>query len=144
MINRFTSEKKFFGVIIGILILFAIVTMLLWSKIPNEIYIPFRWNGQRDTGFYEKNLQNVIYVFVTPFLGIMIIKIANILVLGGRDDLFSSAISQSLDLICYLLGIFGPIAFFVCTFFQNSTLSYGFYLIGLVTLIVNFKNKGYR
>ncbi|MCT0015538.1 hypothetical protein EFE32_01425 [Lactococcus lactis subsp. lactis] len=83
MKNRFLSEKKFWGGIIGIIVLFAIVTIILWTKIPNEIYIPLRWNGQRDAGFYEKNIQNIMYVFVTPFLGITIIKIANILVLGG-------------------------------------------------------------
>ena len=144
MINQLRNEKKYFGKIIGILFLFAVITLIIWRKIPNEIYIPLRWNGQREVGFYEKNFQNAVYVFLTPFLGTTIIKIANIVALGGRNDLFSLAISESLDLLCYLFVVMGPLAFLICSFFQNGLLAYVFYFIGLVILVINFRQKGYR
>lgn len=144
MLNRLIREKRYFLGLVAILFLYLIITLIIWEKLPDKIYIPLRWNGHRDVGFYEKNIQNVVYVFMTPLLGGVLIKLASMLAFGQRKDIFSIAISQSLDLLCYLFVIMGPAAFLVCTFLKSSSLSYIFYPIGVLILFLNFKSKGYR
>ena len=127
MLSSLLKEKKYFVRVFGILIVYIIITIILWEKLPDTIYLPLRWDGQRSVGFYEKTILNVIYVFVTPLLGTTLIKMANIASFGKREDLFSMAVTQSLDLLCYLLVILGPLAFIVWSIYHNDVFSYVFF-----------------
>lgn len=137
IINRLLNKKKYYLGLFGILFLYFVITLILWNKIPSRIYLPLRWDFVRQVGFYPKNMQNVIYVFIIPLIGVLVIQLANMSILTNQNDLFSKTISKLLDSICYLLVIMGPLAFLICSFTQNELLSYCFYLFSVVILAVN-------
>lgn len=137
IINRLLNKKKYYLGLFGILFLYFVITLILWNKIPSRIYLPLRWDFVRQVGFYPKNMQNVIYVFIIPLIGVLVIQLANMSILTNQNDLFSKTISKLLDSICYLLVIMGPLAFLICSFTQNEFLSYYFYLFSIVILAVN-------
>ena len=144
MLDIFLNKKKYYLGICIIMLLYIIITILIWKKLPSEIYIPFRWNGYRIIGFYGKSIQNVKYVFLTPLVGITIIQVAREITFTNQDDLFYTTIAKTLDVICYLFIILEPLAFIVCSFYHNSFLSYYFYLISFIIITISIFTIRYR
>lgn len=144
MLRNLLNKKKYFLSLLAILFLYLVITLTIWEKLPNEIYISLRWDGQKGVGFYPKNMQNVKYVFLTPFIGVIVIQVASIFSFANQKDLFSMTFSKVLDLFCSLLIAMGPLSFIVCSLFQNAHLALYFYIIGAIflgvdTLIFRYK-----
>lgn len=135
--SKLLNKKKYFLIIFGILFVYFVFTLIIWEKLPTEIFLPLRFDVFRKVGFYQKNLENISFVFITPIVGILGTQIAAKMLFQQKDDVFSSiVISKLVDLFGYLLAVLSPLAFIICSFTRFSSIY--FYLMGLIILTLDF------
>lgn len=135
--SKLLNKKKYFLMIFGILFVYFVFTLIIWEKLPTEIFLPLRFDVFRKVGFYQKNLENISFVFITPIVGILGTQIAAKMLFQQKDDVFSSiVISKLVDLFGYLLAVLSPLAFIICSFTRFSSIY--FYLMGLIILTLDF------
>lgn len=137
VLSKLLNKKKYFLIIFGILFVYFVFTLIIWEKLPTEIFLPLRFDVFRKVGFYQKNLENISFVFITPIVGILGTQIAAKMLFQQKDDVFSSiVISKLVDLFGYLLAVLSPLAFIICSFTRFSSIY--FYLMGLIILTLDF------
>lgn len=135
--SKLLNKKKYFLIIFGILFVYFVFTLIIWEKLPTEIFLPLRFDVFRKVGFYQKNMENIFFVFITPIVGILGTQIAAKMLFQQKDDVFSSiVISKLVDLFGYLLAVLSPLAFIICSFTRFSSIY--FYLMGLIILTFDF------
>lgn len=135
--SKLLNKKKYFLIIFGILFVYFVFTLIIWEKLPTEIFLPLRFDIFRKVGFYQKNMENIFFVFITPIVGILGTQIAAKMLFQQKDDVFSSiVISKLVDLFGYLLAVLSPLAFIICSFTRFSSIY--FYLMGLIILTFDF------
>lgn len=143
MKNRLLNKKNYFFGLFGILFLYLIITIALWEKLPKKIFLPVRV-GHEWVGFYAKDPQNVIWLFIIPFLLAIFLQIVSTSELAFRTDLFSLIFFKSLDMFVYLIAILAPLAFLIISFTQNASLLYYFYALAFIVLIANILLISYK
>lgn len=137
VLSKLLNKKKYFLIIFGILFVYFVFTLIIWEKLPTEIFLPLRFDVFRKVGFYQKNLENISFVFITPIVGILGTQIAAKMLFQQKDDVFSSiVVSKLVDLFGYLLAVLSPLAFIICSFTRFSSIY--FYLMGLIILTLDF------
>lgn len=137
VLSKLLNKKKYFLIIFGILFVYFVFTLIIWEKLPTEIFLPLRFDVFRKVGFYQKNMENIFFVFITPIVGILGTQIAAKMLFQQKDDVFSSiVISKLVDLFGYLLAVLSPLAFIICSFTRFSSIY--FYLMGLIILTLDF------
>ncbi|WP_270316702.1 hypothetical protein [Lactococcus petauri] len=135
MISNLLNKKRYTWGILGILFFYLAITLILWERLPDEIFLPLRFDIFRSVGFYPKTIENVAFVFITTVIGSFAMQIAIAVLSIGKIDLFSlMIISKFVDLFGWLVAI----AFFVCSFANNGFYLVIFYLAGAMILSREF------
>lgn len=139
MISNLLNKKRYAWGILGIIFFYLAITLILWERLPDEIFLPLRFDIFRSVGFYPKTIENVAFVFITTVIGSFAMQIAIAVLSIGKIDLFSlMIISKLVDLFGWLVAILAPLAFFVCSFANNGFYLVIFYLAGAMILSREF------
>ncbi len=145
MLKQILNKKRYVWGILGISFFYLTITLILWERLPDEIFLPLRFDIFRSVGFYPKTIENVAFVFITTLIGSFAIQIVSVALSIGKIDIFSfTIISKLVDLFGWLVAILAPLAFFVCSFANNGFYLIIFYLVGAMILSGEFLKLKFR